>query len=58
MAEATYVGHHKKKIAFVCSQRCGIFAEELRDAGWLGPDYATRLDRSTKQHAGSLTALR
>ncbi|QTK82895.1 Deoxyribodipyrimidine Photolyase-Like Protein [Agrobacterium tumefaciens] len=33
MAEATYVGHHKKKIAFIFSAM-RHFAEELREAGY------------------------
>jgi deoxyribodipyrimidine photolyase-related protein len=33
MAEATYVGHHQKKLAFVFSAM-RHFAEELRGAGW------------------------
>ncbi len=41
-AEATYVRHHKKKIAFVFSAM-RHFAEELREAGWLNVDYR-RLD--------------
>ncbi|MGD8692162.1 MAG: cryptochrome/photolyase family protein, partial [Methyloceanibacter sp.] len=31
--EATYVNHHKKKIAFLFSAM-RHFAEELKDAGW------------------------
>lgn len=33
MEEATYVGHHKKKIAFIFSAM-RHFAEELRETGW------------------------
>ena len=33
MAEATYVRHHKKKIAFLFSAM-RHFAEELKEAGW------------------------
>lgn len=33
MQEATYVGHHKKKLAFVFSAM-RHFAQELRDEGW------------------------
>jgi len=47
--EATYVPHHKKKIAFIFSAM-RHFAEELRAAGWQ-VDY-TRLD--DPDNAGSL----
>ncbi|MGL5839029.1 MAG: cryptochrome/photolyase family protein [Sphingorhabdus sp.] len=39
MAEASYVGHHKKKIAFLFSAM-RHFAEELRNGGWQ-VDYVT-----------------
>ncbi len=50
MAEATYVGHHKKKIAFVFSAM-RHFAEELRDAGY--KVRYTRID--DENNAGSFT---
>lgn len=43
--EATYVRHHKKKIAFVFSAM-RHFAKELRDAGW-SVDYVTLEDSAT-----------
>lgn len=49
--EATYVRHHKKKIAFVFSAM-RHFAQELRDAGWT-VDYVP-LDAAERQ--GSFTA--
>ncbi|EYR77978.1 (6-4)DNA photolyase [Shinella sp. DD12] len=51
MAEATYVGHHKKKIAFVFSAM-RHFAEELRASGY--PVRYTRID--DEANAGSFGA--
>ncbi len=48
--EATYVRHHKKKIAFLFSAM-RHFAEELREAGWT-VDYVT-LDAD--ENTGSFT---
>ncbi|MCX7902496.1 MAG: cryptochrome/photolyase family protein, partial [Burkholderiaceae bacterium] len=48
-AEANYVGHHKKKLAFVFSAM-RHFAAELRQAGWR-VDYVTLDDA---QNTGSL----
>ncbi len=50
MAEATYVKHHKKKIAFLFSAM-RHFAEELRGAGWQ-VDYVTLDD---PDNSGSLS---
>lgn len=49
--EATYVPHHKKKLAFVFAAM-RAFAARLRDAGWTV--HYTRLD--DPENAGSLTA--
>ncbi|MDW5317079.1 cryptochrome/photolyase family protein [Rhizobium sp. PL01] len=50
MSEATYVGHHKKKLAFIFSAM-RHFAEELQEAG-----YQVRYTKITdKDNAGSFT---
>ena len=54
-AEATYVRHHKKKIAFLFSAM-RHFAEELRVAGWRV--HYTRLDDAENSHSITGEALR
>jgi deoxyribodipyrimidine photolyase-related protein len=51
MAEASYVGHHKKKIAFLFSAM-RHFADELRELGWTV--VYSKLD--DPENAGSLSA--
>lgn len=51
MAEASYVGHHKKKLAFIFSAM-RHFAAELRNAGWV-VDYVTLDDAANTGALGS-----
>ena len=54
MDEASYVGHHKKKIAFIFSAM-RHFAAELRDAGWT-VDYVELIDANNSNSlSGELT---
>lgn len=67
-AEATYVRHHQKKIAFLFSAM-RHFADELRDAGWTvdyvalddpanGQDFETEVTRAAARHdAGNIVTV-